>query len=56
MTASPRHSGHRGSPFIQWSAASSSGQHPRRRPDPDLVVDRRRLRQYLSSLEGLSGE
>ncbi|QQE64567.1 hypothetical protein GFS31_12480 [Leptolyngbya sp. BL0902] len=56
MTSSRRPDRRRGSSFIQWSAVSASGQPPSRRPDPDFVVDRQRLRQYLSSLEGLSGE
>ncbi|MBD2427210.1 hypothetical protein [Phormidium sp. FACHB-1136] len=56
MTSSSRKQARCGRSFIQWSVVSSSGQPPNRRPDPDFVVDRRRLRQYLASLEGLSGE
>ncbi|MFH7243339.1 MAG: hypothetical protein ACHWZW_10870 [Spirulina sp.] len=56
MTSSSRKQDRRGGSFIQWSAVSSSGQPPSRRPDPGFVVDRQRLYHYLSSLESLSGE
>jgi hypothetical protein len=43
--------------FIRWSAighrAAGAG---RKRPDPEIAVDHRRLQRYLDSLEGLSGQ
>ncbi|MEB3252602.1 MAG: hypothetical protein VKO01_10780 [Cyanobacteriota bacterium] len=43
--------------FIRWSAighrAAGAG---RKRPDPEIAVDHRRLQRYLDSLEGFSGQ
>ncbi|MGF1567829.1 MAG: hypothetical protein ACFCVD_07135 [Nodosilinea sp.] len=43
------------STFIQWPAPTRRrpGHRP---PDPEFVVDGRRLYRYLDSLESLSGE
>jgi hypothetical protein len=48
--------------FIRWpsaaevSRAKSSGYHPAMLSDPELIIDRQRLYNYLDSLESLSGE
>jgi hypothetical protein len=46
-----------GQSFIRWpSTSKSSNSRSELSSDRDLVVDRRRLYNYLDSLESLSGE
>ena len=43
--------------FIRWPGASHRGAAVRGKgSDPEIAVDARRLRRYLDSLEGLSGQ
>ena len=46
-----------GQGFIRWSSgAKSAGRGSAMPSDPGLIIDRRRLYNYLDSLESLSGE
>jgi hypothetical protein len=43
--------------FIRWPAPSHRSAAVRGKgSDPEIAVDARRLRRYLDSLEGLSGQ